>query len=148
MMRRPPRSTRTDTLFPYTTLFRSAIAAPRTAAALALPSADVTAKELFAYPSPTLRDAVAPPPDPQESAPPAELAGMKTDRDSCGEHDPENPTAVANAEPASVAEDRGHAAPRREAAALAVQPRSEEHTSELQSLMRTSYAGFRLKTKK
>src|SRR3546814_20874205 len=29
MIRRPPRSTRTDTLFPYTTLFRSADAAPR-----------------------------------------------------------------------------------------------------------------------
>src|SRR3546814_10924041 len=28
MMRRPPRSTRTDTLFPYTTLFRSPIPAP------------------------------------------------------------------------------------------------------------------------
>src|SRR3546814_15449204 len=28
MIRRPPRSTRTDTLFPYTTLFRSAQAAP------------------------------------------------------------------------------------------------------------------------
>src|SRR3546814_9850615 len=27
MIRRPPRSTRTDTLFPYTTLFRSTIAA-------------------------------------------------------------------------------------------------------------------------
>src|SRR3546814_15317377 len=26
MIRRPPRSTRTDTLFPYTTLFRSAVA--------------------------------------------------------------------------------------------------------------------------
>src|SRR3546814_15061567 len=29
MIRRPPRSTRTDTLFPYTTLFRSARASPR-----------------------------------------------------------------------------------------------------------------------
>src|SRR3546814_13364304 len=29
MLRRPPRSTRTDTLFPYTTLFRSAIATLR-----------------------------------------------------------------------------------------------------------------------
>src|SRR3546814_1341047 len=29
MIRRPPRSTRTDTLFPYTTLFRSAEAADR-----------------------------------------------------------------------------------------------------------------------
>src|SRR3546814_12106526 len=28
MIRRPPRSTRTDTLFPYTTLFRSIVAAP------------------------------------------------------------------------------------------------------------------------
>src|SRR3546814_12875394 len=28
MLRRPPRSTRTDTLFPYTTLFRSARRAP------------------------------------------------------------------------------------------------------------------------
>src|SRR3546814_7116142 len=28
MYRRPPRSTRTDTLFPYTTLFRSALALP------------------------------------------------------------------------------------------------------------------------
>src|SRR3546814_11847610 len=29
MIRRPPRSTRTDPLFPYTTLFRSGIAAPQ-----------------------------------------------------------------------------------------------------------------------
>src|SRR3546814_18715291 len=29
MIRRPPRSTRTDTLFPYTTLFRSALARNR-----------------------------------------------------------------------------------------------------------------------
>src|SRR3546814_10517278 len=28
MIRRPPRSTRTDTLFPYTTLFRSLVVAP------------------------------------------------------------------------------------------------------------------------
>src|SRR3546814_15222047 len=28
MIRRPPRSTRTDTLFPYTTLFRSAVTQP------------------------------------------------------------------------------------------------------------------------
>src|SRR3546814_2671285 len=29
MRRRPPRSTRTDTLFPYTTLFRSSVAEPK-----------------------------------------------------------------------------------------------------------------------
>src|SRR3546814_12915104 len=33
MIRRPPRSTRTDTLFPYTTLFRSLVAAPPAAIA-------------------------------------------------------------------------------------------------------------------
>lgn len=101
-----------------------AIAVPLAAAALAFPSADVTPEERFADPSPTLRSAVAPPPGPQESASPAEFAGIvaETDRDSCGEHEPENPPAVAKAEPASVAEDRGHAAPRRETAGLAVQP--------------------------
>src|SRR3546814_1320522 len=36
MMRRPPRSTRTDTLFPYTTLFRSYAAATRSHAAPSL----------------------------------------------------------------------------------------------------------------
>src|SRR3546814_20336481 len=34
MIRRPPRSTRTDTLFPYTTLFRSALDVEREAAGL------------------------------------------------------------------------------------------------------------------
>src|SRR3546814_10735086 len=38
MIRRPPRSTRTDTLFPYTTLFRSRLAA-RTATATEQPAA-------------------------------------------------------------------------------------------------------------
>src|SRR3546814_20211485 len=38
MIRRPPRSTRTDTLFPYTTLFRSAILS----AALTLPNRTIT----------------------------------------------------------------------------------------------------------
>src|SRR3546814_20784782 len=33
MLRRPPRSTRTDTLFPYTTLFRSKVKPSRTVAA-------------------------------------------------------------------------------------------------------------------
>lgn len=100
-----------------------AIAAPPAAAALALPSEDVTSKALFADPSPTLGDAVAPPPGPQESALPAELVSIfvETDRDSGGEKDPENLATVMSGEPASVAEDRGDAAPRR-AEALAVQP--------------------------
>src|SRR3546814_15573889 len=36
MSRRPPRSTRTDTLFPYTTLFRASLADPATLAAMGL----------------------------------------------------------------------------------------------------------------
>src|SRR3546814_15002604 len=45
MIRRPPRSTRTNTLFPYTTLFRSSgyvdRSAPRTTSPRMLPASDV-----------------------------------------------------------------------------------------------------------
>src|SRR3546814_19699231 len=74
MIRRPPRSTRTDTLFPYTTLFRSV------------------------------------------------FAGFK-----------KNSKAGADEIPAATQLFTPH--------------RSEEHTSELQSLMRISYAVFCLKKK-
>src|SRR3546814_8763504 len=93
MIRRPPRSTRTYTLFPYTTLFRSH-AAPGAAG-------------------------------------PGRLAG------DAGRQ-------------LRAAERRGHLALRTDRVA-AVRPtgrrRSEEHTSELQSLMRISYAVFCLKKK-
>src|SRR3546814_10078911 len=82
MIRRPPRSTRTDTLFPYTTLFRSDLDQFRQDAALAL---------LLGH----------------------ALPAAQTARDF-----------------------------------LAQFHRSEEHTSELQSLMRISYAVFCLKKKK
>src|SRR3546814_16743649 len=75
MIRRPPRSTRTDTLFPYTTLFRS--------------------------------------------------SGRRSGRISC-------PTPST-----------GSSAP----SGRRPSSRSEEHTSELQSLMRSSYAVFCLKKK-
>src|SRR3546814_5717055 len=81
MIRRPPRSTRTDTLFPYTTLFRS---------------------------------------------PPGRRA-----------------EAVMDIADAALGSGR-----RRHAARTDADPgRSEEHTSELQSLMRISYAVFCLKKK-
>src|SRR3546814_3628002 len=83
MIRRPPRSTRTDTLFPYTTLFRSL--APPTA-----PERDVAYRTTGGG-----------------------CHGRKADR-GC-------PPGGAR--------------------------RSEEHTSELQSLMRISYAVFCLKKK-
>src|SRR3546814_10828105 len=90
MIRRPPRSTRTDTLFPYTTLFRS---------------------RATAAPSRASRRAMAAPM-------------------------PREPPVTRAVRPA-----RG-----REAGMGRL--RSEEHTSELQSLMRISYAVFCLKKKK
>src|SRR3546814_9191729 len=90
MIRRPPRSTRTDTLFPYTTLFRS-------------DSELINIHKLF-----------------------FKLKPMSTLAE------PSVSTATfANAllAPRSIAK------------------RSEEHTSELQSLMRISYAVFCLKKK-
>src|SRR3546814_4407678 len=100
MIRRPPRSTRTDTLFPYTTLFRSRLrlahhpAQPRTGR--------------FAIDD---DDAVAP----RRPAP---------DRD---------PRQLGLHHQREVGQD--------------TVSRSEEHTSELQSLMRISYAVFCLKKK-
>src|SRR3546814_4690758 len=90
MIRRPPRSTRTDTLFPYTTLFRSTTRIEPTA-----PSRRIRA-----------------------SAPAAAAAACS--RPHHGGY------TAATAPPAA---------------------RSEEHTSELQSLMRISYAVFCLKKK-
>src|SRR3546814_2569952 len=86
MIRRPPRSTRTDTLFPYTTLFRSV--------------------ELLHLPQ-------------RAGAVDAQVA---------------------------VVERREHLSSLHDISRACL--RSEEHTSELQSLMRISYAVFCLKKKK
>src|SRR3546814_7600078 len=99
MIRRPPRSTRTDTLFPYTTLFRSL-------------------EHLFVRPFG------------RERLPGAHLAELRA------------PVALAGLREAGV-EEGGEL--HREGRSAA---RSEEHTSELQSLMRISYAVFCLKKKK
>src|SRR3546814_2092974 len=101
MIRRPPRSTRTDTLFPYTTLFRSA---------------DDAAGAAALHPGPDLRRG---------------CGGLGR----CGARRP-RPSARSGGVHAGGA------------AALPVGGRrSEEHTSELQSLMRISYAVFCLKKK-
>src|SRR3546814_3897603 len=93
MIRRPPRSTRTDTLFPYTTLFRSVSnRSPR--------------------PMPRSRDSK-----------------------SC------EPCAKDRLAPGACSPASGARC------ALERELRSEEHTSELQSLMRISYAVFCLKKK-
>src|SRR3546814_10819313 len=100
MIRRPPRSTRTDTLFPYTTLFRSS---PQDAGGRC-----------------------------HSFAGRISLAG-KCPRTA------ESDAASRRSQPGR--RDRGeHRSPD--------PSRSEEHTSELQSLMRISYAVFCLKKKK
>src|SRR3546814_10266388 len=96
MIRRPPGSTRTDTLFPYTTLFRSPCSA-----GLRREVGELRAE---------LDDAL---PDDPEAGAPGRGAGKR---------------AVVVAQPPE-------------------HQRSEEHTSELQSLMRISYAVFCLKKK-
>src|SRR3546814_7042635 len=90
MLRRPPRSTRTDTLFPYTTLFRSA--------------------ELD----------------------PSDYVGFTAD------------TGIG----AFLRENARENLALFDAQRDEISSRSEEHTSELQSLMRISYAVFCLKKKK
>src|SRR3546814_8890127 len=100
MIRRPPRSTRTDTLFPYTTLFRSGAVVSTTTGRS---SRSAWASRLSAA---------------------VWRAGQKRAAD----------------QPSSTTSTTGPLPARRAA-------RSEEHTSELQSLMRISYAVFCL-TKK
>src|SRR3546814_1304626 len=115
MIRRPPRSTRTDTLFPYTTLFRS----PRHRRSLG--GIREQQRDL------ALRRGVHPRARPCRAAGDAQLARQWRRR-------------IAG--PAAVRRLFRHQRNR----ALA-QKRSEEHTSELQSLMRISYAVFCLKKK-
>src|SRR3546814_7871081 len=97
MIRRPPRSTRTDTLFPYTTLFRSLYWGGL---------ANV---------------------GPLSLSDPHWRAGQRYEAGPRPVGEPPDPSLIGG----SRAKDR-----------------SEEHTSELQSLMRISYAVFCLKKKK
>src|SRR3546814_7615560 len=110
MLRRPPRSTRTDTRFPYTTLFR-APAIPQEG-----PSAMTDAKQ---------------------TDPTSVLPDLLRLRDSIDNID----AALIHllAERFKCTQQVGHL--------KATHSRSEEHTSELQSLMRISYAVFCLKKK-
>src|SRR3546814_13705864 len=104
MILRPPRSTRTDTLFPYTTLFRSGFGGFRLAGF----------RFCFRLGLGGRFGGVQRGPRPKQ-------------RRSAARCKPVDPCALA----------RGR-----------VGKRSEEHTSELQSLMRISYAVFCLKKKK
>src|SRR3546814_8960565 len=114
MIRRPPRSTRTDTLFPYTTLFRSLNHARRNGSRMSIPRLK-TYLSIFATVL-VLGQAV-----------PAMAVEL-----------PDFTELVEQASPAVVNISTTQKLPER---------RSEEHTSELQSLMRISYAVFCLKKK-
>src|SRR3546814_8094434 len=138
MIRRPPRTTRTDTLFPYTTLFRSAVE-PFTVEYVSgiagvTPRILREAAEAFAC---TGTRGIA-------------TTGTGTDmspHSNLSEHLIECLNVVCGR---FVREGEEIGNPgfifRREG--LRAQVRSEEHTSELQSLMRISYAVFCLKKKK
>src|SRR3546814_1849430 len=110
MIRRPPRSTRTDTPFPYTTLFRSRDQGPE--------GQGPTAGGGQRHPAPGLDF----------------LRG--------GARPPHSLIVAFIDECRQV----GHAV--ESICRVLTQQRSEEHTSELQSLMRSSYAVFCLKKKK
>src|SRR3546814_8494558 len=114
MRRRPPRSTRTDTLFPYTTLFRSRrVMAQTNWTTLKEARAGGIAVQLRRYNLPS----------------PVEMRVIETQ------------PVVSMMLPPYPVERLG----RYEGSGA---DRSEEHTSELQSLMRISYAVFCLKKKK
>src|SRR3546814_7434468 len=119
MIRRPPRSTRTDTLFPYTTLFRSGHqrrCAGRGAEVLG-PAYPGGQRQPVNRAEIELRI--------------TRLAGV---------------LAVANGE-GSDRTSKGHQHILHCVEPYAGRRRSEEHTSEIQTLMRISYAVFCLKKK-
>src|SRR3546814_10864913 len=130
MIRLPPRSTRTDTLFPYTTLFRSLFDPWREHRGVdrARPL-----RRSLDYRKPSQRSA-------RIVADAARLASTRRHPFDCGQ------TRVGNS-PTGLPARAVHAAERLKCQLRRPKVRSEEHTSELQSLMRISYAVFCLKKK-
>src|SRR3546814_2191019 len=136
MIRRPPRSTRTDTLFPYTTLFRSPGQVetgelPHRVHAQAAGHHRIALE--VAIEEPQVRTYVHLGAD-LALAERAALAGNACDTVE-HQHRRQRQARVAGAEHLTAAAGKQ---------LFAIQ-RSEEHTSELQSLMRSSNAVFRLK---
>src|SRR3546814_3213345 len=125
MIRRPPRSTRTDTLFPYTTLFRS--------------SPDAA---LLRFPDPQIPDRLRFGDRRRRLGRDRPVAGRRPRaRADYGVRSEQlQPESAHRGAHARADHQPGPLAPERSPDA-----RSEEHTSELQSLMRTSYAVLCLK---
>src|SRR3546814_1533728 len=135
MIRRPPRSTRTDTLFPYTTLFRSMVGA----------MIDKLNKpyEHLGWPGGDRMGADGPGDDRNGLVLLAIGLAMAGFGVIQGHEQMIRLSAGAALFPAFVG--LALLLRRRWARAEAAGERSEEHTSELQSLMRISYAVFCLK---
>src|SRR3546814_10118928 len=140
MIRRPPRSTRTDTLFPYTTLFRSAAVRPvdRQPAYPAIEHAGhidaivallqmMAERRRFGELQPHILDA-----DVREMLP------VGDDRGLVGAHVVKQRIAERHCSPAH----RRDARRLHDDRPVGRGPRSDEHTPELQSLIRISYAVF------
>src|SRR3546814_3484321 len=128
MIRRPPRSTRTDPLFPYTTLFRS-------------PSPSLTVPDLSIVVAPGVGEwSIS---AETITAPDGTAAPIIVSRGATG-----NPNASHTVfEYRPDVDPVGAMPPAPALGEIATDDRSEEHTSELQSLMRISYAVFCLKKK-
>src|SRR3546814_6548282 len=125
MSRRPPRSTRTDTRFPYPTLFRSLNWRTPSPAWLRMRAGEVMG----------LSGGLGPGGGKRVSAP---WRGRTSGRRAvCGSADAEAATALGALQVGDPLEP-----------AVEVDERSEGHTSELQSLMRISYAVFCVEKKK
>src|SRR3546814_6425425 len=162
MVRRPPRSTRTDTLFPYTTLFRSlprgyasgigwlwsisSDASPARCPPQALASSRMSLLStssffcaspwtlMFEPPSPPSASPSTPPSAPLPTATEIRLQARAT-------------TSISSRSSGLTWPARCSSIRKRVSESCWDDSRSEEHTSELQSLMRISYAVFCLKKK-
>src|SRR3546814_8693198 len=130
MIRRPPRSTRTDTLFPYTTLFRS----------------DDQRREIGG-PFPALEKLRGPADSRQRVLDLVCEHRRCTHGGACARIAPRRYPHRARGG-GMVEGDHAPSRVVRNQRFEIIDPRSEEHTSELQSLMRISYAVFCLKKKK
>src|SRR3546814_6944546 len=123
IIRRPPRSTRTDTLFPYTTLFRS----------IQKKLCGAKRKPPTRFDSPLIMKRRC-----RIAGPRKQMRKQRRDFQHDRRHDPLCPPRRGGLsrlpQRAGRADDGG--------------ARSEEHTSELQSLMRISYAVVCWKKKK
>src|SRR3546814_1044475 len=124
MIRRPPRSTRTDTLFPYTTLFRSANPGKLNFSNAGVGSTSHLVAALFASQADIEITPIA-----YKGAGPAlnDLMGGQVD-------------AMFDQTNTSLPQTRGGKVRALGLTSAKPMPRSEEHTSELHSLMRRSSA--------